>query len=196
MLFDLDGVLVDSRRAWYATLLDTARARGFPAMSYERFCASFGLGVAADIEEFFPGLEEAWLRAFYHERFATHLDQVAPMPGALATLQALAGAGLRRGVVTNSPRPLALELLERHGLWPWVETLAASGDAPEKPAPDLVFRALEALGLGASEALFVGDSETDAKAAAAAGIRLIGMRRPGDPRIEELAALPALCGPG
>ena len=58
-----------------------------------------------------------------------------------------------------------------------------------KPAPDIVLRACELLGVAVTDAVVVGDSEFDRRAARAAGARFIGFRCRGDRRIEELDEL-------
>ena len=56
VLFDLDGVLVDSREAWFEAMSRVAKELQAPAIARERFDATFGQGVDADIEAFYPGV--------------------------------------------------------------------------------------------------------------------------------------------
>ncbi len=193
VLFDMDGVLLDSSQAWYEVLCSAARQFGYPAVSFELFAENFGAGVREDIERFFPGLDEDRLRAYYHSEFAKQLAAVRPMPGVQLMLQTLRDAGLRLAVVTNTPRPTAELMLRDQGLAGYFQALAASGDAPEKPAPDLVLRAMSALELLADACIYVGDSSSDSRAAAAAGVRMVGMGRAGHWRIEALDELPQIC---
>jgi hypothetical protein len=54
ILFDLDGVLVDSYWVWFHLINDTARRLGYPAVSQERYYESWGQSTTADRDSFFP----------------------------------------------------------------------------------------------------------------------------------------------
>lgn len=189
VLFDLDGVLVDSARAWHRVVAEGAKRFGCPDVSWERFRPTFGQGPEADQRDFFPGVELADIVRHYDAALPKELSWVETMEGAPALLATLAREGIDRAVVTNTPRELALEVLETTGLLASVKVLAAAGEAAEKPAPDLIWLALERLGRDASEAVYVGDSESDRAAARAAGIFMVGLCREGDARIDSLGEL-------
>jgi len=101
---------------------------------------------------------------------------VAPARGAIELLWALRAAGSAVAIVTsNSSRTIAAWLRER-GAQASVDTIVGrdSGLAL-KPSPAMVQRAMEACGIAADAAAFVGDSEADLRAAAAAAVRFYGM---------------------
>ncbi|RME70353.1 MAG: HAD family hydrolase [Planctomycetota bacterium] len=193
VLFDMDGVLIESIDAWYALIEDAARMLGKPAPSRERYARHFGQTAHDDARLFFDeaiGGEE--LDAFYAERFARHMDRVRLMPGALEVLERLRALGRKVGCVTNTVVPLAREIQAATGLADRLDVAVAHGDCPRgKPAPDLVLLALERLGgLAPERALLVGDSRFDMEAARAAGVTPVGFRRDdGAWRIDELPAL-------
>lgn len=98
------------------------------------------------------------------------------LPGATKLLRALADNRRPIAIVTsNSSRTVGV-WLERERLTDWVR-IVVGRDAmlPLKPAPDAVLQALERCGVATADAIFVGDSEADAHAARAAGVRLIGV---------------------
>ncbi len=193
LLFDLDGVLVETYGVWHAVINAYARKRGYPEVSDEAMQAAWGQGVDADARTFFPGTSVAELEAFYNARFPDHLDDLSVMPGAARVTATIRAAGLPIAVVTNTPAPLARELLRRAGVEP--DVLVGGTDVPRpKPAPDIVLRACELLGVPVSAAAVVGDSDFDRRAAGAAGARFIGFRCPGDDRVEELDELLVLFG--
>jgi HAD superfamily hydrolase (TIGR01509 family) len=107
----------------------------------------------------------------------------------LDVLDALGRRGILRAVVTNTPADLARRVLADKGFATRLEVVAAAGEAAEKPAPDLVRLALARLGVAPAEAIFVGDSDSDLRAARAAGVRMIGLGHEGDARIGALADL-------
>lgn len=189
VLFDLDGVLVDSGRAWHRVVARGAKQFGCPEVTWEQFRPTFGQGPEADQRDFFPGVSVEEVVRHYDATFPEELPFVEVMPGAQAALGRLAELGIARAVVTNTPRALALEVLARVGLQGALDAVAAAGEAAEKPAPDLVLLALERLGHSPSEAIYVGDSESDRAAARAAGVFMVGFGREGDGRIDRLEDL-------
>ena len=193
LLFDLDGVLVDSYAVWHEVMNAFAAEHGYPSISDEQMLAAWGQGVDADAETFFAGTPVAELEAFFNTRFFDHLDELSVMAGAGRVMARIRSLGLPTAVVTNTPAPLARAVLRRAGVEPAV--LVGGTDVPRpKPAPDIVQRACELLGVPADEAAVVGDSDFDRRAARAAGARFIGFRCDGDPRIEELDELLAMVG--
>ena len=191
VLFDLDGVLVKSEEAWFRAVEESGRRfRGGRAVTREEFAPTFGQGTAADVEVFGLQCTPAELDAFYVTEFLRHVPTVWVNPDAAALLQELERRGLCRGLVTNSVGPIADALLAHGGLSPWLPVRATSDRVPNaKPAPDLVLLACRELGVAPSEAVLVGDSRYDREAAAAAGVRFVGLCLDGDARIERLGEL-------
>ncbi|MBK8481088.1 MAG: HAD family hydrolase [Proteobacteria bacterium] len=189
VLFDLDGVLIDSARAWHRVVVLGAQRYGGHVVDFETFARTFGQGPDADQRDYFPGCSVARVSAFYAETFPQQLAELRLMPGALTLLQALGERGLRRAVVTNTPLQLAREVLSTQGLAPLLEATAAAGEAPEKPSPALVQLALSRLGVAAAEAVYVGDSASDRGATRAAGVFMLGLRHPADATIDQLDEL-------
>jgi HAD superfamily hydrolase (TIGR01509 family) len=189
ILYDLDGVLIDSARAWHRALLRGLAEAGRPPVPWDRFQPSFGQGVEADRDAYFPGWTVAELEACYARCFPAELDAIELNPGAAELLAELRARGLRQAVVTNTPRALALEVLAHKGLAPHLDALAAAGEAAEKPAPELIWLALERLAIPREQALYVGDSATDLAAARAAGIRMAGLGIEADLTLVALADL-------
>jgi HAD superfamily hydrolase (TIGR01509 family) len=191
LLFDLDGVLVESYAVWHAVINAFAREHDYPEVTDEAMRAAWGQGVDADAATFFPGTPVADLETFYNARFCDHLEGLSVMPEAAEVTAAIRAAGLAIAVVTNTPAPLARGLLEQAGVEP--DVLVGGTDVPSpKPAPDIVLRACELLGVSTGDVVLVGDSEFDCQAAARAGVHFVGFRRAGDSRVEALGELPGL----
>lgn len=173
VLFDLDGVLVDSKEVWFQVMRAAGRHFGYPEVSRPAFEATFGQGVEADLRSFFRGLTFEALSGFYAARFMDHRAHFRVDPQAPAVLAALAARGVRTAIVTNTSTPLAREIVAAAGLAP--DRLVGSSDvARAKPAPDMVLLACRQLGVGPDAAWMVGDSPYDRDAAGAAAVRFLG----------------------
>jgi len=192
VLWDLDGVLVDSYEVWFHLLNHTARAFGAAEISRATFEASWGQGIEADVERFFPKRTIAEVEAFYHAHFMDHAAHLRVDPAAGHVTRELRAHGLAQALVTNTPGPLAQDILRHAGLA--LDAVVGGTDvARGKPAPDMVLEACKRLAVTPGEALVVGDSRFDRQAAAAARVRFVGLRLAGDVRIERLEQLSAYC---
>ncbi len=188
VLFDLDGVLVDSYRVWFHVMNGVAARLGYPAISEEAFHAGWGQGVQEDVERFFHRLTIPELEREYDAEYPRHLEHLKVDPAAAPVLTTLHQRGLRTALVTNTPAPLARTILDHCGLE--LQEVVGGTDAPRaKPAPDMVLLACERLGVGAAEAVMVGDSRYDREAAQGAGVRFVGLGIAGDERIGALGDL-------
>jgi phosphoglycolate phosphatase len=177
VLFDLDGVLLDSRVAIVRCIEHGLRAQGVappPAGELERFIGPPLIDAFAELAG--PDLAAACLTSYRERYVRSSLDETTLVPGALAALAEVA-AHVPVAVATSKPRAFAEPLCERLGLAGHLQAIAGPElDAPEEVKPVTVARALAALGLApGADAPLVGDRSHDAEAAAANGIRCVGV---------------------
>jgi histidinol-phosphate phosphatase family protein len=114
--------------------------------------------------------------------------RVEPMPGAAAALARLRAAGVPTGVVSNQSgiargavteaqvravNARVEELLGPLGPWSWCAHGPDDGCDCRKPAPGLILRAAERLGVDPARCVVIGDIGSDVEAARAAGARAI-----------------------
>jgi len=177
VLFDMDGVLLESKEAWFRVLQAAARHFNKTDIERSRFDASWGQGVDADVRDFFPGCTEEQIERFYEDHLLDFGEHVRADAEARSTLVALRDRELPRGVITNTPAFLARDMLAWTGLIGLVDvTVGAGGDVRPKPDPDVIRHACELLEIDAASVLVVGDSTFDEKAAKAAGAPFYGFR--------------------
>lgn len=188
LLFDLDGVLVHSYEVWLALVQAAARDLSQREVTRESFHAGWGQGLDADVERWFPGRSPDEIEAYYTRHFRDHATRMRVDPDAARVFAALRARGLGSAVITNTPGPLAREILAAARLAP--DVLVGGRDVPRaKPAPDMVLRACTLLRAAPAEALVVGDTEFDRAAARAAGVRFAGLGIPGDWTLARLGEL-------
>ncbi len=189
VLFDLDGVLVDSYEVWFHLMNQAADAFGRPAISRAIFHGCWGQGVAQDQARFYPDQDIPTIEAFFDAHFMEHASVLSVDPDTSRVFAELARQGIRTAVVTNTPNPLATAVVARTGAVP--DTIVGGTDVPaSKPAPDMVFEACRRLAVSPERAWMVGDSHYDRDAARAAGVRFVGVAGiEGDPTLESVGRL-------
>lgn len=178
VLFDFDGVLVDTEWAIYQAWLRTFQTHGhdLPLDIYTRCIGSdFATWSPKTHLEELSGLSFDWhdLDARRQQEIMRDLTGEGAMPGAAMLLDKLAGAGIRRAVVSSSSHHWVDGWLEKIALTDRFETVVCRGDAPRiKPAPDLYLEAASRLKLDPADCLVIEDSLNGVKAAKAAGMRV------------------------
>jgi phosphoglycolate phosphatase len=177
VLFDLDGVLIDSRVAIVRCIEHGLRAVGAavpPAAALERWIGPPLIDGFAEL----AGADRARAcLAAYRERYAvSSLEETTLVPGARDALAAVAGA-VPVAVATSKPHAYAGPLCDRLGLSPFVRAIAGPQlDAPSEVKAVTVRRALDALGLApGADAPLVGDRRHDVEGARANGVRCVGV---------------------
>lgn len=174
LLFDLDGVLVDTYDVWFHLLNDVARRLECPPIDRALYRACWGQGIEEDVRRFYPGRAVPEINGWYEKHYGDHLEHLKVMEGAAA---ALAGWPQPKAVVTNSPFAIGTRALEVAKLRPYFrEVVGCDMVARSKPAPDGVLLACEKLGVSPERALMVGDSRYDEGAAKAAGVPFLWFR--------------------
>ena len=174
VLFDLDGVLIDSYEAWFVVVNAAAAFLGRPEVSRDRFGSVWGQGISADLVNLYPGCTREEVESTYVRAMTQQASTIRVNPEAHTCLADLARRGIRRALVTNTQLGLARAILGATGLAAHFDDIeGARPGVREKPEPDLLLAALDALGVPAADALMIGDSRYDEEAAAAARVRFL-----------------------
>ncbi len=188
VLWDLDGVLIDSFEVWFHLLNATSRAFGGSEITRQAMLDGWGQGISADVECWFPHKTVAETEAHYHAHFMDHATHLRVDPDARAITTELRRRGFAQALITNTPSPLAREILAHARLE--LDDAVGGTDVPNaKPAPDMVREACRRLGVTPGETIVVGDSRYDLEAARGAGVRCVGLGMDADLRVERLTEL-------
>lgn len=180
VIFDLDGTLADTsgdliasanacfRQMGQGDVLDPV-ADAAAAFRGGRAMLALGLGrigapdAEALVERYYPVLLEA---------YRADIDRHTVLyPGAMAAVEGLKTAGYAVGICTNKPEVLAQLLLERLGVRDAFGALVGADTLPvRKPDPAPYFETVARVGGDAARSCLIGDTVTDRKTAAAAGV--------------------------
>ena len=179
VIFDCDGVLIDSRMANMAYYNRVREIAGLSPMSPEEEDYAHMHSVRETLIRIFPLEMHARLR-----EFAQSVDydrDILPMihieAGLHACLDALRSHGLRLAIFTNRGSGMGA-VLDSFKLRPYFDCVMTVAEVKAKPAPDGLLRIAESWRRPPAELLFVGDSLLDAQAAEAAGVYFIAYRNP------------------
>ncbi|GAA4058976.1 HAD family phosphatase [Actinomadura miaoliensis] len=194
VVFDLDGVLVDSEPVWEEVRRgyvadhggrwrpDTQdRLMGMSTKEWSRYLATELIG-GMEPREVAEGVIGQMIR-----RYDEHLPL---MPGAREVVRRLAEDGRPLGVSSSSPRTLIDHVLDEMGVRDLFRaTLSTEEVARGKPAPDGYLTVAERLDVPAEECAAIEDSSNGLRSAHAAGMRVIAVPHPRYPPDEDALAL-------
>jgi HAD superfamily hydrolase (TIGR01509 family) len=178
VVFDMDGLLVDSEVAYCEALSAEALSMGYdlPMAVMRRMIGSTWAGSAEVLRDHFgAGFDTDALRDGSVKRFYELAEaEIALKAGVLELLDHLDAAGLPRAIATSSRRVDVDHHLSTHDLALRFHAVVAQGDyARGKPHPDPYLRAAERLGVEPASCLALEDSHNGVRAAHAAGMMTI-----------------------
>jgi len=171
ILFDLDGVLVDSTAAVDREWRAWARRKGIDGDAV--MAIAHGVRTLEVIQRVAPHLDaEAEVREL-ERREADHQEGVSVMPGAAELVRSIPEG--RWGVVTSGTRLLASARLRFCGL-PVPKVLVTADDvAHGKPHPEPYLKGAELLGVSPAECLVTEDAPAGIRSARAGGMKVVGI---------------------
>jgi len=193
VVFDMDGLLIDSEVVYTEALAAEALARGrdLPLPVIKSMIGHAWPSSAILLAEHFgPGLDTNDFRDRTVERFYQLVEAgVALKAGVLEILDHLDAVDLPRAVATSGRRVDVEHHLSSHDLIGRFHAILAYGDYPRpKPHPDPYLKAAEALGVDPADCLALEDSHNGVRAAAAAGMMTVMVPDMLDPT-EEMRSL-------
>jgi HAD superfamily hydrolase (TIGR01509 family) len=192
VVFDLDGVIVDSEHVWDEVRQRLAEERGgrwhdqasrdmmgMSSLEWSRYMHDV-IGLAEPPEE----INAEVLRRLV----AVYREELPLLPGAVEAVEALA-ARWPLGLASSSNRELIDLVLRVSGLERWFAATVSSEEvARGKPAPDVYLEAARRLDVPAERCAAVEDSENGILSAKAAGMRVVAIPNPQYPPADEALA--------
>jgi HAD superfamily hydrolase (TIGR01509 family) len=186
VVFDMDGVLVDTEHLW-----DEVR---------EALTEEWGGRHTPEAQEAMMGMSSPEWSRYLHEVVGLHeppevinaevvrrmLERyeadLPVVPGAVEAVRRLADDGYRLAVASSSNRPLIDTVLDVAGLARYFEATVSSEEVPRgKPAPDVYLEAARRLDVDPERCAAIEDSHGGIRSAKAAGMRVIAIPNPSYP---------------
>lgn len=172
IIFDLDGTLLDTLGDLHAATNHVLAQFGYPQRTIEEVCRFVGNGAARLIHLAVPeGAEEGPVLAAFQSYYAAHCDILTKPYDGIPEALAVLGEKYPLAVVSNKPDRAVKELAKIY--FPALFARGESTDCPRKPAPDMVHKAMEAIGV--ERCIYVGDSDVDIVTAKNAGVPCISV---------------------
>ena len=167
ILFDLDGTLLDTLADLADSVNHVLKTFGYPPRSTAEVRQFVGNGAARLIAQAVPeGADPAPVLAAFQAYYSTHCQiKTRPYDGIPEALAALAER-YPIAIVSNKPDVAVKALCA--DCFPGIYARGESADCPRKPAPDMVYKAMESI--GAETCIYVGDSDVDVLTAKNAGV--------------------------
>ncbi len=210
VIFDCDGVLVDSETISNSVLARLLSAEGLPTTLAEArrdyqglLLSEVVLSVEAKLTRPLPA---GWLARYERERTEAFRRELEPVPGAAGAIAGIAMAGVAVCVASQGKLEktrLSLELTGLRRLFPDRALFSAYSVPHGKPHPDLFLHAASVMGAAPASCVVVEDTPSGVTAAVSAGMRAFGyvadsdetaLRCAGAEIFHSLDELPALLG--
>ena len=179
VIFDMDGVIIDSQAAANAALVEAAARHGVRLRVSELEDL-----VGASEQQFWSYLKSRYALpepiAFYAASYdedaeIAGYDETLLAPGLSALLSELRAAGLQTALATSGSRKRMNAVIELYQLAPLLDVALCRDDSPrEKPTPELFLSVATTLGVAPSNCLVIEDSAPGIAAARAAGMPALG----------------------
>lgn len=185
IVFDVDGVLLDSFESWFTSFNQTLVEFGKDPVDIITYRKIFwGPSVEDDLKKYDLG-KDAVEVALRNQRNNVHLMKL--YENVHETLDAL--KGFKLGVATNTPRMNLDKTFNYFDLYRHFEVVMCFDDVERpKPHPDMILKASEILKVSVTNMLFVGDTKSDMAAAKGAGCHFIGIKI-GDKKVDGIKDL-------
>ena len=187
ILFDMDGVLIDSLDSWWHALNSALRKFKHHTITRDEFIQTYwGHDLKANLIRLHLNPEVA---QFCNITYGDNLTYIKIYPDTKPTLHAL--SAYKKAIITNTPTDCAQHILNKFSITSYFDAIITSDDVTKaKPDPEIVYKACDHLRVKPKNVILVGDTDSDVKAGKTAGCTVIGLNIDADIRISRLSELP------
>jgi HAD superfamily hydrolase (TIGR01549 family) len=171
ILFDLDGVLIDSMKTHYYATNSATRQFG-KKVTLKEFKEKFWGVYIGDSTRHVFGNDSLKIRKVvenYRKNVPKYLKYTKVYPNAKEVLEKLKDKRLKLGIITSCLRRTTEELLKYAEIENFFDVIISGEDTKPKPAPDAILKACRDLKVKPSEVVYVGDTRQDVVAGKSAG---------------------------
>jgi len=183
VVFDCDGTLIDSQHMIVAAMNHAFDAHGIVSLPREQVLSIVGLSLAEAVSALLPEADpelrykitEDYKNAFHALRDRQDLHEPL-FEGARDAIEALAARDdVLLGIATGKSQRGLQFALEAHDIRHHFVTLQTADDAPSKPHPEMLYRAIRETGVEVADTALIGDTSYDMQMAQAAGAHALGV---------------------
>jgi len=173
VIFDLDGTLVDAYPAIIGSFNYVMQHLGLRKRSDTIIRKAVGWGDKNLLQPFVPaGMLDRALTLYRKHHASALLSGSRIFAATLTLLQYLKKKGYMLAIASNRPTKFTVSLLKHLRLEKYFDyVLCADKLRQGKPHPEIIFKIMEKLKIGASDTIYVGDMTIDAQAGRCAGVR-------------------------
>lgn len=185
VIFDMDGVIIDSEPIHSRVKMDTFAHFGIP-FNAEDLARYMGRTSAAIFKETLAkcgrtDIQPEDMAAYKHAHYLEILQsgEIAPVKGSVELIKSLHEAGIPLALATSSNVRVMNTVLDSFGIRPYFTSILSGGELPEsKPNPAIYLISAERLGVAPADCLVIEDTTNGILAAKRAGMYCVAYRNP------------------
>jgi beta-phosphoglucomutase len=179
VVWDLDGVIVDSAEAQNASWVAMAQEFGVPFDAESDFRAIFGRHNTDIINSLWGVMDAEGVERMVESKeghFRRNATILRPLPGVLDLMDALQKAGWRQAIGSSAPMENVKLLVEVTGISSYIEAIASGDDVTMgKPNPQVFLLAFDRLGVEPRDGVVIEDAPAGIQAGVRAGAATLGV---------------------
>ena len=179
ILFDKDGVLIDSFESCFTSFNETLTHYRRKNIPRERYLKNYwGNKAENNLQKLFNEEKQEKIKRIldhYASRREANIYLTKIYINTVPVLKKLENK-YRLGIVTNTSKDLTMEIFKKLNLLEYFDIVVTGDMGTPKPAPDLILKACEGLNVTTEQAVFLGDTEADVNAGKAARIQTLIIR--------------------
>jgi len=186
ILFDMDGVLIDSLDSWWISLNTALEAFKYDKITREEFLKRYwGHDLFDNLKTMNIPCE---VGNFCNNIYGDHVNSIKIYPYTKSTLEKL--KYYKKSIITDTAKDCTIQILKKFDIEKYFNFVLTSSDVKNaKPSPEIVFKSCEKLGVKPQDVVLVGDTDSDVKSGRAAGCKVIGINVEADYTIKNLSEI-------